>query len=155
MKKVTYSVLVTLSLLASCSSSDDDKEVIGDGFAAAPVSGVVYGENFTAGGGKSQSVTLNGVESLYIYLTPGAINCNSIQLDPISITVPAATGTYTSGITVVFKNPANDDFEGATDKKIEILSISETSVKGRIKASGFHNDEQNINGTFEVPYCPL
>jgi len=154
MKKITYSVLITLSLLASCSSSDE-KEVIGDEFAATPVSGVVYGQNFTVGGGKSQSVTLNGVESLYIYLTPGVINCNSVQLDPISITVPAATGTFTTGFTVVFKNPANDNFEGATDKKIEILSISETSVKGRIKASGFHDDEQNINGTFEVPYCPL
>ena len=151
-------MLVAASLLVSCGGSDDSTDaVVKDGFANTPVSGTVYNKTFTVGGGKARSISLNGTESLYIHLTPAAIDCDATDLGPIWITVPAAVGTYTPATkgTLQFQDKESDGFEGATDAEIEIISITDTKVIGRVKASGFYEGENDINGTFSVQYCPL
>ena len=53
MKKIVYYMFLAVSLMAaSCSSSDDSKKTNEEGFSNNPVSGVVYGESFTLGGGR-------------------------------------------------------------------------------------------------------
>lgn len=157
MKKFMYSILVASALFVSCGSDDSEETVTQvEGFAGTPVSGVVYNDDFTIGGGMARPIILNTTESLYIHLSPTAINCESSNLGPIWITVPARTGTFTpaTGGTLQFQDEADGGFEGATDAEIEIISISATTVTGRVKASGFYETENNINGTFTVQYCP-
>lgn len=157
MKKAFYSMFAAVALLASCSSSDDSDNNNTGGFSNEPVSGTVYNEDFTVGGGKARSIELSGTESLYIYLSETAIDCDDTSSNPIWITVPAEVGTYdaqTDGH-VQFKDINGDSFEGSLDAKIEITEITETSVKGKVMASGFEDGENEINGTFNVQYCPL
>lgn len=159
MKRIVYSMFLAASLMASCSSSDDSNDTTTPGsFADEPVAGVVYSEDFTVGGGKARSIELNGVESLYIYLNESVIDCESTGSNPIWITVPAAVGTYTredGEMTLQFRDVNGESFEGSLDAKIEITAITETMVTGRVMGTGFYEDENEINGTFEVPYCPL
>ena len=158
MKKIIYSVFFAASLLASCSSSDDTEETITDGFSNQPVSGVIYSEDFAIGGGKASSITLNGVESLNIYLSETDIDCDGGSQNPIWITVPEAVGAYKRSegeMTLQFRDVDGESFEGSFDAEVEIMEITETSVRGRVKATGFYEDENNINGTFDVQYCPL
>ncbi|MFL9843041.1 hypothetical protein [Flavobacterium rhizosphaerae] len=158
MRKMFLSAFVAATLLVSCSSDDSDDTNSNGGFSNGPVSGTIYNEDFTAAGGVARPITLSSTESLYIYLGTSALNCESSTANtPIWITVPAAEGTYkpqTDGH-VQFRSTDGDSFEGAIDAEIEITSITETSVKGKVKATGFDDDENNINGTFEVPYCSL
>lgn len=151
-------MFLAASLMASCSSSDDSSDKTKSGeFSNSPVSGVIYNEDFTIGGGRARPITLGSTESLYIYLNEAAIDCESTDSNPVWITVPAAVGTYTPQTDghVQFKDVNGESFEGAIDAKIEITSITETTVKGKVMATGFYDDENDINGTFEVPYCAL
>ena len=153
MKKIIWSVLLAAGLLASC-STDENEETTTD-YSKSPVSGKIYERIFNVGGGAARSVTLNGTKSFYIYLTPDSIDCDGTFGSPIWITVPAKVGEYTNNSSLQFRDNVSESFEGAIDKKIEILSISKTKIKGRLKATGFYSFENNINGTFEVQYCPL
>ncbi|AXG73305.1 hypothetical protein DVK85_03295 [Flavobacterium arcticum] len=158
MKKIIYCLFLTAALITSCSSSDDFEVTTPDGFATTPVSGVIYDESFVIGGGTSRAIELNGTSSLYIYLDANVIGCDSEVESPIWISVPATVGTYSRSqgeMTLQFRDVNSDDFEGSLDAEIEIISITETTVKGKVKATGFYEDENNINGTFEVIYCSL
>ncbi|NDI97752.1 hypothetical protein GWA97_01505 [Flavobacterium sp. LaA7.5] len=158
MKKIVYSLFVAASLMVSCSSSDDSDNTSTDEFSNSPVSGVVYSEDFTIGGGTARSIELNGVDSFYIFLNENAVDCDSDVEDPIWISVPAAVGTYNredGEMTLQFRDVNGDSFEGTLDGKIEITEITETMVKGKVMAAGFDEEENSINGTFSVQYCPL
>ncbi|WP_298146825.1 hypothetical protein [Flavobacterium sp.] len=157
MKKLLCSIFIATSLLLSCSSSEEDTNNNQGGFATTPVSGVVYSNPFTMVGGKARSLTSNGVEVFYIYLTETAINCNETEnLGPLWIIVPAAVGTYdfAGGARIQFQDPNSTDFEGASDAEIEITAISTTTITGKLKGSGFNAGENEINGTFSVQVCP-
>lgn len=157
MKKLLLPAMVAASLLISCTSEDSDESANG-GFSNDPVSGVVYDEAFTFGGGKASPITVNGVESLYIYLGESALNCeSSTSACPIWIVVPEAVGSYTPQTDghLQFEDNADGGFEGSLDAEIEITSITATTVTGKVKATGFYDDENSINGTFTVPYCGL
>lgn len=162
MKKLFYSMFIAAALVTSCSESDDNPNNSGNpsngSFSNNPVSGVVYNEAFTIGGGKATSIMTNDVDSFYIYLNEADITCEESVTNPIWIIVPAEVGTYerTQGeMTLRFKDVNNGDFEGSLDAKIEITEITETMIKGKVMATGFYDNENNINGTFEVQYCPL
>lgn len=157
MKKLLCSILFAASLLSSCSSSEEDANNNQGGFATTPVSGVVYNDPFTMVGGKARSLSSNGVQVFYIYLTETAITCNETEnLGPLWITVPAAVGAYdfAAGARIQFQDPNSDDFEGALDAEIEITAISATTITGKLKGSGFNAGENEINGTFSVQVCP-
>jgi hypothetical protein len=157
MKKLLCSILVTASLLSSCTSSEEGTNTDSGGFATTPVSGVVYNDQFTMVGGKARSLSSNGVEVFYIYLTETAITCSETEnLGPLWITVPAAVGVYnfSSGARIQFQDPNSTDFEGALDAEIEITAISATTVTGKLKGTGFNVGENAINGTFSVQVCP-
>ena len=157
MKKLLYSIFFAASLLASCSSSEEDDNNNQDGFATTPVSGVVYNADFEMAGGKARSLSSNGEEVFYIYLSETAIDCDETEnLGPLWIIVPAEVGMYDfmTGARIQFQDPNSDDFEGALDVEIEITAISETTITGRLKGSGFNEGENEINGTFSVQVCP-
>jgi len=156
MKKIAYSIFMAVLLMVSCGSPEEDTNTTDGSYRTTPVSGVVYGDDFTVGGGRARSINSNGVDSFYIYLTPGTLACDGDTTGaPIWIVVPAAVGEYTTNFSMQFRDDAVGAFGGATEQKIEITLITETVVKGRIRAVGFESNINSINGTFEVQYCPL
>ena len=100
----------------------------------------------------------NGVDSFYIYLNENAITCDEEVSNPIWIIVPAEVGSYDeedADMNVQLRDINGESFESVLDAKVEITEITETMIKGKVKATGFYEDENNINGTFAVQYCPL
>ena len=86
-----------------------------------------------------------------------SVSCDDTENGPIWIVVPAQVGTYdfSTGGHIQFSDPNSDDFEGALDAEVEITTITETTITGKVKGTGFDETENSINGTFSVQYCPL
>ena len=156
MKKIMFSAIVAATFLASCSSDDSDKTTTTGGFSTNPVSGVIYDNDFTVGGGTASTVNANGEDVLYIHLSRSAMDCDSNADTPIWIIVPAAVGSYDSpDASVQFSDDEHGSFEGGYNERVEIISITETTIKGRVIAEGFDEAENSINGTFEVVNCTI
>ena len=159
MKKLFYSMFIAAALTTSCSSDDDSGSTpVAGEFSNSPVSGVIYGEQFTIGGGKATSIELNDVPSFYIYLNQNDINCDDSVSNPIWISVPSEVGVYErqeGEMTLQFRDVNGESFEGSSDAKIEITEITDTMIKGKVMGDGFDEGENSINGTFSVQYCPL
>lgn len=161
MKKLFYSMFIAVALMTSC-SSDDDSNTSGNpsngDFSNNPVAGVIYGEQFTIGGGKATSIQLNDVPSFYIYLNQNDINCDDSVSNPIWISVPSEVGVYErqeGEMTLQFRDVNGESFEGSSDARIEITEITDTMITGKVMGDGFDEGENSINGTFSVQYCPL
>ena len=149
-------MLIAALLLTSCSSSDEDEKVSTGGFSDKPVSGVVYNKKFTvAGTGVAGALKSNGEDTFYIHLSDIATNCDSdTSKAPLWLIVPATVGTHNSldGAHMQFRDVANDGFEGSS-ATIEIISITSTTVKGRVMSDSFNDDKNSINGTFTAQLC--
>ena len=150
------SAIAAASLLISCSSEDSD-ETTNHEFSNNPVSGVVYSQDFEFGGGTASPLTANGEEVLYIHLGRTEMDCDSDADTPIWIIVPAAVGDYMAedGAIIQFSDDEAGSFGGGYNTHVEIISINETMVKGRVISEGFDAEETSVNGTFEVVYCGI
>lgn len=142
-------------LFISC-SGDDSEENTGGGISNTPVSGKLYGKNFTIGGGKADFITFSGVESADIEITAQNIGCETASTSsnfPILITTPRAVGTYTSNVYVTFHDPDSDAYVSVSGgTTVEITAVTSTLITGKIKTSSTTTDNY-INGKFEIPIC--
>lgn len=155
MKKLVFAFLVTIFLFNSCSNDNTTTEQTND-FSNDPVSGKLYGSNFTMEGSKAALVTMFNIASVEIQLSSEDLGCEASSGStnfPIRITAPRAVGAYTTDVYVTFNDPSSDNYVSVSNgSTIEITSITDTMVKGKIRASSNSNDNA-INGTFEVPIC--
>lgn len=138
------SVFVISIFLASCSSDDDNSSNI----SGSNLSGTVYGDSFTAVGGKA----FDSGDEISINITNVSADCNSSIFDYnlyISTSVLLEEGTYTN-TNVVFHKEGETPFNyfGGT---VIIEEITETTITVKIKAES--NSEDTIEGTFTVDYC--
>jgi len=152
MKK--FALLIALfSMIVSC-SSDDSGDGTG-GITDSPVSGKLYGQDFNLGGGKASIDEFFGEEMIEIWLTSENLGCETPGLSgfPISIYVPKAEGTHTSGVSVTYRDTESSDYISlATGNTVEIISLTETQVIGKIKSASTTTDN-NIEGKFEIEIC--
>ncbi|MFP9098067.1 hypothetical protein ACLI09_03355 [Flavobacterium sp. RHBU_24] len=155
MKKIFFRLFAGALVFVSCSSTDDSASSENTGFSNNPVSGTVYSSSFSLGGGYARPITLSGVASYYIYLDTADIDCFAATTSPVYMGMPAAIGSYDSADAFLVFKKANGDYESTSEIKIEITAITETTVKGRVRAEGSDASENYVNGTFEVQYCPL
>lgn len=150
MKKIAfYSALFLTVLLSSCSSDEDSTTTDTTGLSNNPVSGKLYGNNFTLVGSRG---SVSG-EFITLELSAQSVGCDgSIESFPISVYAPSAVGTYTTGVSVTFEDTNSSDFVSVSGGiTVEIQSIGATIV-GRVKAASISTDN-NINGKFTVPVC--
>ncbi|AWH86743.1 hypothetical protein HYN59_17230 [Flavobacterium album] len=157
MKKIILPAIVAASFLFSCSSDDSERTNNNGSFSNDPVSGVVYGHDFTFVGGKASPINANGEDVLYIDLAGVAMDCDSDVETPIWIIVPAAVGDYTSanGASIQFSDDAAGSFQGSFNEHVKITSITDTTVKGQVMGDGDDDAVNSINGTFEVHFCGI
>lgn len=149
MKKIAfYSALFLTALLSSCSSDEETNENT-TGLSNNPVSGTLYGNDFTLVGSRGDVAG----EFITIELSAQSVGCDGTFEDfPISIYTPSVVGTYTTGVSVSFEDPNSSDFVSLSGGiTVEIQSIGDNIV-GRVKATSVSTDN-DINGKFTVPVC--
>ncbi|MBL7833825.1 MAG: hypothetical protein JNK18_07720 [Cyclobacteriaceae bacterium] len=163
----TRSILSPLFVLLTCltlACSDDDEKGSSYSFKEQDLQGEIEGGRWTYADGYVETTTLEGVESLSVNLmltqTSGACETFSIEGDQVFFTVPNEVGLYKlsfnlgsfSGQTVTLFDTETVLNTIATKGAIEILTITDTEVTGRIDARA---DKDNfVNGNFTVSFCP-
>lgn len=159
MKNPLLYFLLAISLCISCSDEDTDTNKNAYGFSGNPISGTLYGRNFTMRGGRAARVNMFNVESIEIQLSAQNLGCEAASGSanfPIRITAPRATGVYTEDVYVTYEDPDSDSYvsvaSGMGGNLMEITSITETKVTGNIISSSTTTNN-NINGSFEIPIC--
>ncbi|MBL7840746.1 MAG: hypothetical protein JNJ75_11430 [Cyclobacteriaceae bacterium] len=166
-RSIFYTLLFSsTALLLSC--SDDDEKGPSYSFKNQDLQGKIEGGSWTYADGYVETTTLEGVESLSVNLmltqVDGACGNFSVEGDEVFFFVPNAVGLYKLSFDLgSFDGQVvtlYDDDDGgpdpinviATKGAIEILTITDTEVTGRIDARA---DKDNfVNGNFTVSFCP-
>ncbi|MEL0652815.1 hypothetical protein V6246_15445 [Algibacter sp. TI.3.09] len=139
------SLTLLISLMISCSDDDDNS---GDNISNQILQGQVFGNDFTALGGKA----FDSGEDISVNITNIAADCESSVLDydlEISTYVTPEVGVY-EGINVIFNKDGEAPYNylAAT---VEVTSLTETEITVKIKADS--SSDKTVEGTFTVPYC--
>lgn len=156
-----YPVLV-LTLLLGC-SDDDAKKNGAYSFKDQDLSGEIEGYSWTYADGLVNESTFDDEEVLDITLTLGQAGsiCESFpEGDRVIFFVPNTVGLYKLSFDLTsFDGQVVTLFDDeqtlntiATKGAIEIISISETTVTGRIDARA--DGDNYVNGNFAVSFCP-
>ncbi|HEY8513301.1 MAG TPA: hypothetical protein VIL31_15190 [Cyclobacteriaceae bacterium] len=147
-------------LLISCSKdSESPSHTFKDQDAAGEIEGVewAYADGYAATTGEGTSKKLH----ITLVLPHEAQGCDILpEGDFVLFSIPAIKGLYT--LKLDFNNPENsytvtlfDSDESmnviAGKGAVEILSITESEVTGRIDARA--DDENYVNGNFSIPLC--
>jgi hypothetical protein len=163
MKKSTL-LFSALALFAAVSCSDDDSDSAGYSFKDQTLTGKIGGEAWTQKSGFSSIGTYLGETSLSVTLVgtivDGEEGCDIRETgDNIFFDVPATVGVYVLSMSSEDPRTATlyDDGDGmnyiATTGAIEILTITDTEVTGRIDARS--EEASSVNGNFTVKRCDL
>jgi hypothetical protein len=155
MKKLSLCLLLALSVLTSCSSDEETTTVVNEeGLSSEPLKGVVYGDAFTIGGGYARRQNINQVESISMNISSQQLDCDDAGSNgfPIYVLAPASVGTHTTNVSASFDDEETGGFVSTAYITVEITSITETMVKGKILAKT-SSEDNNINGAFSLPIC--
>ena len=139
------SLTLLISLMISCSDDDDNS---GDNISNQILQGQVFGNDFTALGGKA----FDSGEDISVNITNIVADCESSVLDydlEISTYVTPEVGVY-EGINVVFNKEGEAPYN-YLDATVEVTSLTETEITVKIKADS--SSDKTVEGTFTVPYC--
>ena len=153
--------VITLSLFTfSCSKDDDTLPPYF--FLDRNLQGEIDGQNFTLGFGAARYYDINKSEfyiDLYDVDEEGTDPCNIYSKEvKATFTVPAKVGLYPLRFrlkpddqTVILYNPEKSLNIIVALGAIDIISISETEVVGRLDAR--ESGPSGINGNFRIPIC--
>lgn len=154
-----FQLVLVLSLLLACSDDDDKKSSYS--FKDQVLSGEIGGDAWTFGDGFVEESEFDDEEILdfRLFLAHDGSVCSVPDGDNVIFFVPRAVGLYKLSLNSSFEgqvvNMVEDDDipinNIATEGAIEILTISETEVTGRIDAR--MDSDNHINGNFTVSFC--
>jgi len=165
--KNTVTLLLSFSILFIVSCSKDDEAGSGGyEFKNQNAQGTIDGISFSFGEGTAEDSFFNDGElSIDLFDDSEDITdiCDSFSFGDfvrVFFDVPNAVGVYElsfsltdaeNGRTVTLFNPANTLNIIATEGAVEILSITDTEVSGRLDVRG--GDDDSVNGNFTVTIC--
>lgn len=165
-------LLLATSLLAtmcvSCVEEDllneDEKESVGyvEGFVDEPVEGLIGGMPFKSGegifkyfGSRHDKIRIDLFDNNQITGTSFTLCQIGSTSRTVYAIIPNETGikTYTpggnEGVFIIDQN--SYDGGGAEEGQVDIISISETELIGRMNM--YFDDENYVNGTFTLSFC--
>lgn len=152
--------MVVAFSLSSCSKDDVKKDDKGTGysFKDQDASGEIEGDSWTYEDGYVKEI-IGGDDELTVnlFLTQDDDVCKVVIADGgnVSFVVPNATGVYevTGDITGFTVSLVDTELSThlATSGAVEIVSITETSVTGKIDVKS--DDNNYINGNFTIDFC--
>jgi hypothetical protein len=153
--------VLILTLLLACGDDDDKKTAYS--FKDQDLSGEIEGDNWTYEDGFVDQGTFDDEEildiSLFLAQDDPACETFSREGDEVFFFVPNAVGLYKLSFDLgsfdgqVVTLFDDEEFLNviATEGAIEILTITETEVTGRIDARADGNN--HVNGNFTVSFC--
>lgn len=136
--------LLILSIVLTNCSKDDDKSSISD----KNLSGKVFGDSFTAVGGKAFD---SGDNEVSINITNIAADCESSIFDYdlyISTDVELKVGTY-NNLNVAFHKDGETTFN-ALGSTVIVQKITNETITVKIQAK---SSTSSVEGTFTANYC--
>lgn len=150
-------LLVSIIFVSAC--GDDEGESGGVNFIDQNLQGSIDGVDFNLG--EAKAVISNGTISVDMFDTNEEIDdvCTAFGGDEVRVffSIPSEVGVtnlnldFTSGQTITLFNPATTLNIIAAEGAIEILTITETQVTGRIDARAGDGDQ--VNGNFTLTIC--
>lgn len=150
MNKILKTAIILLSiLLSNCSDNKVNIVTSTEDITDENLSGTVYGESFTAMGGKAFDI---GDDSVSINITNVSGGCDSLISEYdlyISTTFSLQLGTY-KGLNIIFHKDGETslNFFGTI---LEVSSFTDTTITVKIKIES--GTENNIEGSFTLDYC--
>lgn len=166
----TRSILPSVFVLLTCltlACSDDDEKGNSYSFKDRDLQGEIEGDSWTYADGYVETMTVDGEESLSVnlMLVQESAACAVFpEGDQVFFFVPNAVGLYKlsfdlgsfDGQVVTLYDDDNGGPNAtniiATTGAIEILTITDTEVTGRIDAR--YDKDNYVNGNFTVSFCP-
>lgn len=158
-----FSCMLLVAALVSC--KDDDDPAPSHSFKDQELAGEIGGDTWTYEDGYASAESTDGVESLYISLVQDATGegCDAAaEGDFVFFYIPKAVGVYELKLdwndleaednhTITLFDDENTMNYIAAEGALEILSITDTQVSGRIDAVA--DEDAFINGNFTVSIC--
>lgn len=146
-------LILTATLILSCKKKHSEPEP--PARSTLPVSGKLYGKNYTIASGKANKrVDYYQEEGYEIFLSSGKNNgCETADENfHIIIRTPRKIGKFSEQYAIL-SDPANSDYIMFTDGNLfEITSISGNTIKGYMKVSS-PTTNSNLEGVFEASIC--
>lgn len=154
-------LFIATSLFTSCGNDDEAGPTYS--FINQNLQGTIDGIPFTLKGGRFEDGFEENEISIDLYDTNEQGDICSIlfgEFVNVFFSIPRAVGLYElsfnldsfDGRTVTLYNPDNSLNIIATEGAVEILSISDTQVTGRMDVR--FDEENAVNGNFTVELCP-
>ena len=141
-------------LMANCGGSDDSNLPI----SSQTLSGKIGGQPWSLVMAQSNA-SLSDSTKYFIIMYPTAFTaCQSFaepsNVNEILVDLPNKPGNYTLGMTMTatFYNASTSDNLGATRGRIQIDSVTSTTLSGG--ANFTYNADNTIDGQFQVTICP-
>lgn len=154
--KLISFLICSIFCLNSCTIESEDDNGNGNNqneeLSTAPLTGQVYGENFSVIGGTARFLSLNGEDVIRVSLYDVQVSCTDIADQVISLNLPREVGVHQAGVTGSISDPNSSDFLSLVNIKVEVLSFDNTEVSGRVLIDRPSVDSF-VNGTFTVQFC--
>jgi len=153
MIKVFKTLALATSLIFAISCSDSDDGSGGGSISNQDLEGTIFGENFTATGGKAFDTSFGDTQSVSINITNEDVGCESSIFDYdlyVSTNVPFEEGTFSES-NVVFHS-GNETPLNVLQSTVIIEEITDTTITVQISSESF-DGESMVEGTFVVDYC--
>lgn len=164
MKQFSRLFLLSLAIF-TFSCGEDDEEGSSYEFKDQTAQGTINDKSWTFISGKA--LIRDGKLSVDLGADEDFVSCESFHFNGsyIFFTLDEATGVselkfdlndFDNSQTATMYDPDEGDFGLniiATEGAIEIISITDTEVKGRIDIRDGHDNSSSVNGNFTVPIC--
>lgn len=152
LSKTTFLILAA-TLILSCKKKHSEPEPPAQ--STLPVSGKLYGKDYTIASGKANKLVDYYQEEGYeIFLSSGKNNGCGMPDDNFHIIIrtPRKIGKFSEQYAIL-SDPANSDYIMFTDGNLfEITSISGNTIKGYMKTNS-PTTNSSLEGVFEATIC--
>jgi hypothetical protein len=148
-------LLLAISLPLTACATDDSSSPSTAEIDSTPVAGMVGGQSWTFVAGDTDAFLSDGEDTFFAALYPAQFTtCGFSEPsgDHLLISIPKTVGDYPMSLARNMTFVVGNDNKIAIDGHIRVDEVSATKIKGGI-VSRF-DDQNEINGTFEIPICP-
>lgn len=155
-------MIASISIFISCKNEDPEAKY---NFKDQNLQGKVDGESYEFGDGHFEESQFESDKySIDLYdASESEDACNLFFSEHVSVffSIPKEVGVYKlffnlsnfTGQTVTLYNPDGSQNNIATEGAVEILTVSDTQITGRMDAR--MDSDNNVNGNFTVDICPI
>ena len=154
MKKLFLAAALLGSLSLAACATDDSESMSTKPVDSTPVAGMVGGQTWTFAAGHTDAFLSEGEDTFFATLFPTQFTTCGFS-EPsgnhLIVSIPKVVGDYPMSLSRNMTFVVGNDNKIAIDGHIVVTEVTATKLKGGIVAK--FDDQNEINGTFEIPIC--